>query len=235
MADLFTLSVRDVRAETPRTRVIRLSLDDTSLAFRPGQAVMLGVHGAALRKPYAIACAPEQARQAHALEFLVQVVGVTEPIQLSEVQAGDTVDVEGPFGSFVFPEDPAPQHVLFVAGGTGIAPLRAMLWHLLLATRSGRPSLLYSARGPQEFAFARELRALAGEGRLRLRETVTREVAPGWSGHRGRVSREHLEPLLDAADTLCFLCGPPALTSHVFELLRDLGIAPEQIRTESWG
>jgi NAD(P)H-flavin reductase len=235
VADLLTLPVRDLRVETPRTRVIRLALAGASFAFRPGQAVRLGVAGAARRKPYSIACAPEQAHREGALEFLVQVVGETEPLHLADLHVGDTVDVEGPFGSFVFPDDPLPAHALFVAGGTGIAPLRAMLWHALLGRRATRPSLLYSARGPHEFAFASELRSLAREGRLRLRQTVTREVAPGWRGHRGRISREHLEPLLDGLDTLCFLCGPPALTSHVFHLVRDLGIAPEQIRTESWG
>jgi NAD(P)H-flavin reductase len=235
VADTLTLPVRDLRVETPRTRIIRLALDDAAFSFRAGQAVHLGVHGAPLRKPYSIACSPEQAAKERALEFLVQVVGETESLHLADLRPGDLVDVEGPLGSFVFPEGAVPGHVLFVAGGTGISPLRAMLWHALLTAPSLRASLFYSARGPQEFAFGPELRRLAAAGRLRLRETVTREVAAGWSGHRGRITRQHLEPLIDGRDTLCFLCGPPALTEHAAALLLELGIPQDQIRTESWG
>lgn len=235
MAEIRTLAVRSLSVETPRTRIITLSMDGIPYPFRAGQAVNLGVHGTPLRKPYSIACAPEQARQSEGLTFLVQVVGEEGPLHLADLRAGDLVDVEGPLGSFVFPEGPVPPAVLFVAGGTGIAPLRAMLWHALLRDPSSRPSLLYSARGPQEFAFGSELRALAAEGRLRLRETVTREVAAGWSGHHGRISRQHLEPLVDQPGTSCFLCGPPALTGHVSTLLADLAIPPALINTESWG
>ena len=41
------------------------------------------------------------------------------------------VDVEGPLGSFTFPADPEERRFVFIAGGTGIAPLRAMLRHAL--------------------------------------------------------------------------------------------------------
>ena len=67
---------------------------------------------------------------------------------------------------------PAPAY-LFVAGGTGISPLRAMLRHLI-ATDAGVPlSVLYSARVPEELAFRDELERLARRGLIQLHLAVT--------------------------------------------------------------
>jgi CDP-4-dehydro-6-deoxyglucose reductase/3-phenylpropionate/trans-cinnamate dioxygenase ferredoxin reductase subunit/phenol hydroxylase P5 protein len=59
---------------------------------------------------------------------------------------GPLVDMEGPIGTFTFPATIAQSRLLFVAGGTGIAPVRAMLDHALRVHPSSKISLLYSTR-----------------------------------------------------------------------------------------
>ena len=61
--------------------------------------------------------------------------------------------IDGPLGSFTFPAHPRERRFVFIAGGTGIAPLRSMLWHTLLAERDGHVALIYSVRSPEEFAY----------------------------------------------------------------------------------
>lgn len=228
-----TLSVFDVRIETPRTRSVRLSLAGSAFDFRPGQALLIGRHGQPLRKPYSIACAPEQAWQQGAVELLVQVgadgsagehLGVPVPEML--------VDVEGPTGDFCFPPDPPGRRFLFVAGGTGIAPLRSMLLHALAAFPDRGCALFYSVRSADEFAYASEMRDLARRGRIVLRETVTRESGAQWTGERGRVTREQIAAMMDGSDTLCFVCGPPAMVQDVTTWLREIGVAKERILAE---
>ena len=68
------------------------------------------------------------------------------------------VDVEGPLGSFTFPAAPDERRFVFIAGGTGIAPLRAMLRHALHAAAIARSACFYSARTPDEFAYEDEFR-----------------------------------------------------------------------------
>jgi ferredoxin-NADP reductase len=234
-ADILTLPVRDVLPATPRTRLLRLALRDRVFAYRAGQAVLLGLQGQADRKPYSIASAPEETARSGVLEFLVQIPGPESVSRLARLREGSMVDVEGPLGAFVFPDDPPVHRFLFVAGGTGIAPLRAMIRHALLTREGARISLLYSARSREEFAYQAELRGLASEGRLQLHETVTREAGEDWTGERGRITRAHLEPLLADPGTLCFLCGPPGLTTRAAALLDEMGVASTEIRTESWG
>jgi NAD(P)H-flavin reductase len=198
---------------------------------------MAGAHGQPERRPYSIACSPERAREDGRLELLIAL----EPdgalgSHLSSIGPGSLIDIDGPLGSFVFPEPPDHDRLLFVAGGTGIAPLRAMIDHALRRHQDQRVSLLYSARRGDEFAFIEELREHAGAGRLELHQTVTREDSAAWSGGRGRIGRAHFASVLHEPDaTLCFVCGPPALVSESVAALKALGVPDEHIRTEGWG
>ena len=198
---------------------------------------MAGAHGQPERRPYSIACSPERSRESGHLELLIAL----EPdgalgSHLASIRPGSLIDIDGPLGTFVFPETPDHHRVLFVAGGTGIAPLRAMIDHALRRHPARRVSLLYSARRRDEFAFIDELREHAAAGRLELHQTVTRDESAAWSGGRGRIGRAHFASVLHEPDaTLCFVCGPPALVVESVATLKALGVPDEHIRTEGWG
>jgi NAD(P)H-flavin reductase len=230
-----TLPVADIISVTPRSRLVVLDLGSHSFEFTAGQAVMVGDHGQSLRRPYSIADSPERAAESHRLELLVGVdeAGVAGP-HLSLAGAAGQVDVEGPLGTFTFPPRLEQRRLLFVAGGTGIAPLRSMLDHALRVHPAERVSLLYSARRADEFAFADELRGHEEAGRLEFHPTVTRDDG-AWAGGRGRIGRSHFEAVLhDRSDTLCFICGPGSLVSEAVTTLSELGVPRAAIRTEEW-
>ncbi|HEY3383038.1 MAG TPA: hypothetical protein VGK32_14795 [Vicinamibacterales bacterium] len=232
---LLTLPVTAVRRETPRNRVVTLALGKTDFPFQAGQYVLLGDHGQPDRRPYSIACAPLACAGRHTLEFLVQVDGNESPgPHVMELAPGRLLDVEGPAGSFVLPVPLAAHRVLFVGGGTGIAPLRAMLWQVVMSDARCRVAMLHSARTPDELSFGSELRQLADEGRIRLIETVTRDAPEGWPGARGRIDSGQLGSLIEGPGTLCFVCGPDSLVEDVPRQLEALGIAPRLIGTEHW-
>jgi ferredoxin-NADP reductase len=169
------------------------------------------------------------------VEFLVQTGhDTTSGLTYDLVQPGTPVDVEGPLGSFTFPRHPQEHRFVFIAGGTGIAPLRSMLWHALLAERDGHVGLVYSVRSPEEFAYMQEFQRLEDEGRIDFRHTVTRTASQGWTGRQGRIDATCLEGLITPGETLCFLCGPPALVGEIPPQLRQLGVREDQIRLEQW-
>jgi NAD(P)H-flavin reductase len=231
---IVTLPVVEIAAATPRSRLVVLGID-APFRFAAGQAVLVADHGAAVRRPYSIACSPEQSAESGRLELLVGLDAEgSAGAHLTLRGPGDLVDVEGPLGTFTFPEHLVERRLLFVAGGTGIAPLRSMLDHAFRTRPAERVSLLYSARQADEFAFLPELQAYAREGRLELHPTVTREGGI-WEGRRGRIGRSHFESVLhDRLDTLCFICGPGSLVSEAVTTLMDLGVPREAIRTEEW-
>ena len=226
-----SVAVRHVTNATPRTRILSLDLGDASFAFSAGQAVMIGLHGSELRKPYSIASAPWEVAKSGVMQVLVQIEdsGGLDP-HLELAAPGTTIDVAGPFGTFVMPLDSNP--CLFVAGGTGIAPLRSIMMERL--ARPGAPpmALVYSARAPEEFAFRPELEALAVANRVTTHFTVTRDEK--WTGRRGRIDKELLKDALPSTDANCFVCGPPQLVSDASNLLVALGVTEVKIQVEKY-
>ena len=229
------LGVISCRRATPRSNILQLELDGARFPFHAGQAALVGRAGQPLRRPYSIASSPEDAAEAGILEFLVQIDAHGRLGEhLGRVRRGSRVIVEGPIGDFVMPDQVAERHVLFVAGGSGIAPLRSMLRNLLADRRPHRIAFTYSARSRRELAYASELKALADSGRIHLLLTTTRETGEGWRGHRGRIGRDALAALLAGHDPQCFLCGPPAFVRDLPALLVGLGVTARHIHTERW-
>jgi ferredoxin-NADP reductase len=235
-ASEIVLPVTSVRRATPSTRVVRLALGHSRFRFEPGQAALIGRAERQERVPYSIASSPEEARASNHLEFLIKV----EPSgrwghQFDRIARGQRIAVRGPFGSFVLPSRTGNHTLLFIAGGTGIAPIRSMIAHAARKGHRGRLRLLYSARTSADFAYLNELRGMARRIGLELRLHVTREVPAVWRGERGRVELAHLEPLVDVGRTLSFVCGPAPMVAEVPRLLKQLGVPLRNVKLEKWG
>lgn len=231
---LLTRPIREVVSATPRTSIVRIALDGTRFPYLPGQAVLAGAHGGDRRRPYSIADAPGESRKNDCLELLVGIQDDPAHAPPFALEPGARVDVEGPVGRFILPEAPEEKRFLFIAGGTGIAPLRAMFRHALTMPHY-EIGVLYSARTPQDFAYEQELRTLAAGGQIELELRVTRDESFGaWSGSHGRFKSVDLAPLVHRRETLCFVCGPPALVEEIPKALQELGVPRSRIRTEEW-
>jgi len=151
------------------------------------------------------------------------------------LSAGASVGLRGPFGNG-FPVDAfRGRDALLVAGGLGMAPLRALLQTLLSdGARRERIILLYGSREPAALLFRAELEGLAESGRILLRFSVDfAETLPGFA--MGVVCRiglvnELLVGLeLNPERTAAAVCGPPALYRCVLEELAALGLPPAAI------
>jgi p-cymene monooxygenase electron transfer component len=228
------LPVVSIRRATPSTRIVRLALSGTPFHYIAGQVAMLGVTGQSERCPYSIASAPEETEQHGWLEFLLKLEPDGWGPQFAGLRRGAQVSVEGPRGTFVFPPHPEERQFLFVAGGTGIAPLRSMICHAFSLRLGRRLHLLYSARTPSDFAYLPELKRYAREGRLELALNATREVPARWRGEQGRITGKRLANLVETPETLCFVCGPAAMVDDVPRMLMQLGIERKRIRIEEW-
>lgn len=228
------MSTRDVIRETPRTRIIRFDLGAEPFSFDAGQAVLVAPHGAPLRKPYSIACSPKQATELHALELLVQIDAPdADDPHLERLTPGTLVDVEGPLGTFGLP--PLDERdILFVAGGTGIAPLRSMLWDAIEHRPATNLTLIYSVRSSDEIAYEEEFRKLAERGRLDFRVTITRSGPESWLGPRGRINGALIQHVIRTPDTHSIVCGPPAMIADVTALLTSAGVPDDLIVTETF-
>ena len=231
---MITLPVREVVFATLRARGISLELGGAAFPFSAGQAVMVGLNGSLLRKPYSIASAPWEVTKTGLMQLLIQIDDSALDPHLERATPGTQVDVEGPFGTFGLPAVESSEPLLFLAGGTGIAPLRSMLMDRLMRDGAVPISVIYSARSAGEFAFRTELDALEKAGRITMHFTVTRDEGGAWPGRRGRIDHALIEKALPSPEARCLICGPPQMVSDAREWLAKLGVRPERILTEQY-
>lgn len=221
------------QSATPSTRVVRVALDGASFLYRAGQAASLAAADRDELTPYSIASAPSETIRHRFLEFLVKVDGSNRfGAAIDSLHPGTDIRVEGPVGTFTLSDLAPGTPLLFIAGGTGIAPLRSMIREAVEAGHDGKMALVYSARSPDEFAYVNELRELADQGRLGLTLTLT-GTAEEWRHSRGRAGPSHLSDLV-SPDTLAYICGPPAMVKDVPAALTSIGLSGTRIRTEDW-
>jgi ferredoxin-NADP reductase len=218
---------------TPTTRIVRVALDGAAFSYRAGQAASIAVQAGEPGTPYSIASAPSETGETGYLEFLVKVDGSNRfGARVSQLEPGIPLLVGPAIGRFAVADPITRNPLLFIAGGTGIAPLRSMIRECLHAGRRDPIALVFSARTPDEFAYLEELRELAAAGSIGLTLTLTGD-AQDWRHARGRTGDRHLADLATAR-TECFICGPPSMVTDVPQALMRLGVPREQIRTEDW-
>jgi ferredoxin-NADP reductase len=218
---------------TPTTRVVRIGLDGVPYSYQAGQAASVGLSPDDRLTPYSIASAPHDTAEGGYLEFLVKVDGSNRfGAVVTDLERGVPMYVSKASGTFGLPPEADVGQLVFIAGGTGIAPMRSMIRQALFRDADQHLALIYSARTPDEFAYLDEFRALADGGKIALTLTLTGD-AKDWRHARGRTGLMHLEGVA-TTQSLCFICGPPAMVTELPSALMSLGVPAERIRTEGW-
>jgi ferredoxin-NADP reductase len=174
------------------------------------------------------------------VEITVQRVddGEVSPYLMDGLHVGESVEVRGPVGGWFVWRPSDPQPVLLVGGGSGIAPLMAMVRERRKAASHVPFGLLYSVRTPDDALFAEELRhPTAADGGLDVSWIHTRVAPAGDPRPAGRITRADLAAHGWPADLSpsCFVCGPTGFVEFVADALITLGHDPDVIRTERFG
>lgn len=143
---------------------------------------------------------------------------------LATVPVGTRVLAEGPFG--VFTEAARRrERILFVAGGIGITPIRA-----LLEEARGDVVVLYRAVREDELVLRDELDGLAAGRGFEIHYVVGDHLTP--EGAR-LLDSAHLQELVpDLAERDVYVCGPPGMTDAMLARLRDAGVPRSHIHAE---
>ena len=199
--------------------------------FVPGQFVSFHamLNGQEITRAYSVASTPAGNR----FELCLNLVqgGHFSP-HLFAMQPGESVDMTGPFGTFVFREP--VRNCVLVATGTGIAPFRAMLRSRLFADAKNQYTLLFGVRYERNLLYREEFESLARQcANLRFWPTLTRPEA-GWAGRTGRVQAHLMEALGNRRDLYIYLCGLKEMVDDVRARLRSMGFDRKQIVYEKY-
>jgi len=223
----FAASVAGITVHADAAVEISFELDHAP-AFLPGQYVNIGVPGSEQTRSYSFSSRPGEQ---HASFLIKQVQGGLMSSWLSRAQAGERVSMTGPLGSFYLRAVTRP--LLFLAGGTGLAPFLSML-HVLAQRNEAHPiTLIYGVTRDQDLVMLEALEAFAA--RLPNFSVVTC-VADPQTGHpqQGYVTQHMAANVLNDGDVDVYLCGPPPMVDAVRQYFKDQGVAPASFHYEKF-
>jgi sulfhydrogenase subunit gamma (sulfur reductase) len=219
-----TLVITGVRDQARATRSFDLRAE-RAVNFTPGQVAMLRVEG---EEPayFAFAGAPED----RDLEVLVkQKAGASAVIYNKCV--GDQIELVGIGGHGFNLDAMKGRDLVFVAMGTGVAPLRSALRHVLKRKEEfGRSVVLYGARTPDDFCYRDETEHWSEHG-VELRQVISRPDGHDWSGPTGYVQSLLDNVLPDLSSPVALICGSREMIEQTRERLAKMGFKPEEILT----
>jgi ferredoxin-NADP reductase len=231
-------AVVDVIAETPRVKSLTINAPDW-MGHRAGQHIdvrLTAEDGYQATRSYSIASPPEHPRITITVEELAN--GEVSPYLVESVRAGDPLEFRGPVGGYFVWEAMEGGPLLLLAGGSGIAPLMAMMRHRISIGSDVPVRLLYSTRSADDVIYREELERVAAEQPgIEIIHTYTRAQPPGWTGFSRRIDRALLEEVAWPADqhALVFICGPTPFVETAATILTELGYDPARVRTERFG
>ncbi|HEX6542325.1 MAG TPA: ferredoxin reductase [Ktedonobacterales bacterium] len=225
--------------ETPHVTSLVLNVPNW-VGHRAGQHLdvrLTAEDGYQTERSYSIASAPLGDTQVTlTVERLED--GEVSPYLTDVLRPSDELEVRGPIGGWFTwrPEEGGP--LLLVAGGSGVAPLMAMIRHRRAVQSPVPVCLLYSSRTYEEIIYREELDGSATTDEdLTVAYTLTRSQPPGWQGYSRHIDRAMLEEVGWAPEEhpLIFVCGPTPLAEAVATLCVERGYAPERVKTERFG
>jgi len=187
--------------------------------FRPGQFVMLEVPGFG-EVPISISSSSNNREY---VELCVRKSGRTTNI-LHQAQKGAKVGIRGPFGTSFPMEKMAGHNILLVAGGLGLAPLRAPIyWACEHRDEFKDVHVLYGTKSPDQMLFTYQYEEWERVDHIKL-HTIVEEANGDWKGKIGLITDLFKEIDITPDDTYAIVCGPPVMFKFVCDHLDDLGI-----------
>lgn len=225
------LTIKRVRQQGREIRSIAMLPEEVEadghhrIEFTPGQVAVLRA-GDEQPAYFALTSAPEDKE----LEFLIKRSG-TSAEKLYTMCPDERVELVQITGKGFPLHSLANRDLVFVAMGTGVAPLRSALRSALAHPDDfGRLVVLYGARTPDDFCYLDETDDWRARG-VELRQVISQPLGYDWSGPTGYVQSllDNLLHTLDAPTAL--LCGSREMIAQTRERLEKMGLAPEQILT----
>ena len=222
-------TLESIRDETKDTRTLRLrGLDPVHASGGPGQFVMVSLPG---QPPAAISVS--RYLPPDGLELTIRAAGPATA-QITSLPPGAVVGIRGPVGNGWPIDVTAGRDVVIVTGGTGLAPLRGLIDHVL-ATRDqiGEVHLYYGARTADDILFADELEAWAARDDINvycrwLDQAGHVDPNAGAGPGRSTVSAIHRAGW-DGSNAVAFVCGPERMMEATAIALAGRGIPRDRM------
>ena len=187
--------------------------------FQPGQFVMVEVPGYG-EVPISLS---GSASNRGFLELCIRRAGTVTTV-LHRAMTGARVGIRGPFGTSFPMAMMRDHHVLLIAGGLGLAPLRSAILHVTENRSDFRNvHILYGTKTPDQLLFDYQYEQWRRVDGVDL-SIIVEEGGNGWTGEVGLVTKLLDRIPIEPDRTYAIVCGPPVMFKFVCNRLGDMGI-----------
>ncbi len=213
------------RADGHDVQTLQLKLEQgTWDGFVPGQFNMLSVFGVG-EVPISFSGDPTDNS---VIVHTVRAVGAVSTA-LAHLKKDAVIGLRGPYGVGWPMGEMKGKDVIVVAGGLGLAPVRPVLYHVLVNRADhGQFTLLYGARNPSEILYTHELHSWKQRPDFHVDVTVDQGDA-GWHGNVGVVTTLIPNAKFNPANTLAIVCGPEIMMRFAAKALLTAGVPDTSI------
>jgi ferredoxin-NADP reductase len=208
-------SVTEIEELAPSVVQITVAFDDASFSFEPGQWVNFRFPDG-ISRAYTIASA---AQRPEAVQLCVRVGSGRGGKALLKLDAGAAVTIDGPYGDFVIPENDG-RSIVFMAGDTGIAPIRSMVLSMLADRDPRKIAVLYEP-DQRNILYSADFDPLARDG------AIVHE-----SGKIETLIARNRERMTSAT---LLAAGFDPFIDRVGDALREHGISAKNLISETFG
>ena len=229
-AKILPCRIQSLERLAPDVLKVVLRTPPTSpFTFLPGQYVdVIAAHG--VRRSYSIANAPRADKQ---LELHVREVpgGAMSRYWFGQAKPADLLRLNGPLGTF-FLRDLGGKDLVFLATGTGIAPVKSMLEALPDLCQEDQPrsvSVYWGGRAPEDMYWRPESPAST----FRFEQVLSR-AGPDWQGARGHVQDAFVADMPDLQRTVVYACGSDTMIHSARSRLLELGLSDNAFHSDAF-
>ena len=228
----FKAEVTTIHQLTPVENLYRIQIIDPmermQFSFQPGQFLMLELPGIG-EAPFSISSPSSRHGD---IELCIRKAGNLTNI-LSGVRRGTRVGIRGPFGTHFPMEKMHDQNILLIAGGLGIAPLRAAIAYVQdNRSRFNSVDIIYGTKDPSQLLFTYQYDMLRADD-ISL-AIIVEKPDPSWKGSVGLVTKI-LDDIFSKRDedffqnTNAIVCGPPVMFKFVCNMLNGKDIPMQKM------
>jgi propane monooxygenase reductase subunit len=219
---------KDAVTHDMRHLVLRL-IEPGEVKFFPGQYMDISVPGTEEVRSFSMA---NTSSRDGLLEFVIKVYpdGLFSQFLDVVLQAGDRLELTGPFGVFTLRDSEA--ELVFVGGGAGMAPILSLLRSMAERGIHRKATFFYGARGQHDLCFEEELSAIAEKLPNFSYVPALSHHDPNhgdWDGENGMITDVVKRLRGRLAGAHAYVCGPPPMVEAAIPLLETLGVEDKRV------
>ena len=237
--ELFSVKQYDYHVEfikdvTPTIKHLRLTLPEKEeIEFKAGQYVQILApkykgSDEEVYRAYSIASSPMDTK---AVELYIGYVkeGKATTYVHNFLKENQKLTVVGPYGDFFYRD--SDREMIMVAIGTGMAPIMSILKYMRSNNIQRKVTFYFGARSADDLFETETLEQLQRDlPNFKLVTCLSRPTEKcNWTGEKGRVTDMLEKFVTDASDAEAYLCGSPVMIDSVIPILREKGMAEENI------